>query len=501
MLDRGYFSHQIPSCNAYVWPAVTAAGVSWTGIGENIGWNNSDPSTSVTQMNTDFMNSLHHRDNILGDFNQVGLGIVKAAGAYPSNGTSYNNVIMYTQIFVKGPLPTFVAPPPTPTPPPGGPAVGGRFHPLVPARILDTRDGTGGAGGPLGPNSTMAFQVTGRGGVPATNVSGVVVNATVTNPTAPSFMTIWPHGAAQPTASNLNYNTGQTLPNLVQVAVGGGGMIDLYNQAGSTAVILDVAGYFDNPDTSPSPAGMMNPLVPARILDTRAGNGGFVAKVAAGGDIRLQVTGRGGVPVSGVTGVVLNLTATNPSNGTYVTAWPSLAAKPATSNLNAGAGQTIANRVVVAIDSTGTLTLSNAVGATDLIVDVNGWYGDATAPAGGSGFVGLTPVRIVDTRTGFGGFGRMSDGTTARVAVAGVAVPVGARTVVANITVTNTGGGGFITAFPSNVGRPNASDLNYGPGATVPNLAVVQIGSDGAILIANVGTSTDLVIDVVGYYS
>ena len=106
MIDRGYFSHQIPPCNSYVWPILSAYGVQYSAAGENIGWNNYAPSASVGQVNTAFMNSAEHKANILGAYNQVGVGAYMAPGSW--NG--YSGVIMYTEIFSMGPPP----PPPAP---------------------------------------------------------------------------------------------------------------------------------------------------------------------------------------------------------------------------------------------------------------------------------------------------------------------------------------------------------------------------------------------------
>ena len=117
MIQRSYFSHQIPPCGQYVWPALSANGVQFSGAGENIGWNNYSPqSTSVDQVNTQFMNSPGHRANILGAFNQVGVGAYMSPGAWSYGGQSYNGVIMFTEIFTMGPLPL----PPLPTYPPTG---------------------------------------------------------------------------------------------------------------------------------------------------------------------------------------------------------------------------------------------------------------------------------------------------------------------------------------------------------------------------------------------
>ena len=96
----------------------------------------------------------------------------------------------------------------------------------------------------MGTDGTLALQVTGRGGVPATGVSAVALNVTVTNPTAASYLTAWPAVKARPLASNLNYLPAQTVPNMVVVKVGDGGKIDLYNQFGTVDVVVDVAGWF-----------------------------------------------------------------------------------------------------------------------------------------------------------------------------------------------------------------------------------------------------------------
>jgi uncharacterized protein YkwD len=112
MVERQYFSHQIPPCNLYVWPILNSYGVQWTSVGENIAWNNYTPqSTSVTEANTWLMNSPGHRANILGAYNQVGVGAFAAPGPW-SDGTGgpWNGVIIYVEIFVQGPLPAPGAP-------------------------------------------------------------------------------------------------------------------------------------------------------------------------------------------------------------------------------------------------------------------------------------------------------------------------------------------------------------------------------------------------------
>src|SRR5688572_16066576 len=85
------------------------------------------------------------------------------------------------------------------------------------SRLLDTRESTS-----VGPRGVTDLVVTGRGGVPAAGVGAVALNVTVTNPTASSFLTVWPTGAAMPLAANLNFLPGQTVPNMVIAKVGAG---------------------------------------------------------------------------------------------------------------------------------------------------------------------------------------------------------------------------------------------------------------------------------------
>ncbi|MBV9039708.1 MAG: choice-of-anchor D domain-containing protein, partial [Acidimicrobiia bacterium] len=111
---------------------------------------------------------------------------------------------------------------------------------ISPSRILDTRSNNT----PLGPGETRAVTVAGMGGLPSSGVSAVVMNVTATQPTAGSYLTLFPTGQSQPTASNLNFGPGETVPNLVVVKLGPDGKVDLYNAQGAVQVVLDDVGYY-----------------------------------------------------------------------------------------------------------------------------------------------------------------------------------------------------------------------------------------------------------------
>ena len=250
---------------------------------------------------------------------------------------------------------------------------GAHYNPVTPARILDTRDGTGAPKARLGADSTLALQVTGEGGVPATGVSAVVMNVTVVSPSAQSWLVAWPDGTPKPLAANLNYLPNQVVPNLVEVKVGDGGKVDLYNRFGSTDVVADVAGWYG--DAGGATGDGYVAVTPARILDTRYGVGASPAPLGPSSTLPLQVTGRGGVPATGVSAVVLNVTVVSPTAQSWLVAWPAGEARPLAANLNYLPGQIVPNLVVAKVGDGGKVDLFNLFGSTDVVADVAGWYG------------------------------------------------------------------------------------------------------------------------------
>ena len=144
------------------------------------------------------------------------------------------------------------------------------FTSLAPYRLLDTRYGVGAANVAVAKGGTVHLQVATRGGVPATGVSAVVLNVTVTAPTKPGYVTVYGDGTTRPTASNLNFVAGQTIPNLVIAPVGANGKVALYNGTGGTIhLIADVSGYYVS--GNPSVVGVFGSLPQPPLLDTRTG--------------------------------------------------------------------------------------------------------------------------------------------------------------------------------------------------------------------------------------
>ena len=247
------------------------------------------------------------------------------------------------------------------------------FTGLAPARLLNTRDGTGAPEGKVGPTSSIDLQVTGSGGVPSSGVGAVVLNVTAVAPTAPSFVTVWPAGVDQPEASNLNFQSNSTVPNLVIVKVGAGGKVSLFNSAGSTHLLADVVGYFLD---GASYVG----VTPARVLNTRDGTGARVGKVGAGEQIDLSLVGVGGLPSDDVRAVVLNMTAAAPEEKSFLTVWPEGDTRPDASSLNMDPRTNVANLVIARLSPSGEISIYNAAGRTDIIADVVGYFDAGAGP-------------------------------------------------------------------------------------------------------------------------
>jgi len=382
-------------------------------------------------------------------------------------------------------------------------AAAGAYIPVGPARVLDTRNGTGAVHSPVAALSSVSVQVTGVDAVPASGVSAVVLNVTVTQPTAGGYITVYPDGATRPTASNLNFNPAQTVPNLVVVPVGADGKITLYNgSAGTVQLIGDIAGYYLS--GPPATAGAFGPVGPTRVLDTRVGNGAPRTAVAAGASLKVQIEGAHAIPASGISAVVLNVTVTQPTAGGYITAYTDGATRPTASNLNFNPAQTVPNLVVVPVGADGKITLYNgSAGTVQLIGDIAGYYLAGTPTTAGA-FGPTGPTRGLDTPVGNGApRAAVAAGASVKVQIEGAhAIPAsGISAVVLNVTVTQPTAGGYITAYPDGATRPTASNLNFNPAQTVPNLVVVPVGADGKITLYNGSAGTvQLIGDIAGYY-
>ena len=264
----------------------------------------------------------------------------------------------------------------------GGTAtVNGAFVAITPQRLLDTR-----ATVRLDPYSAIPLRVAGAGGVPSTGVGSVFVNATVTDPTAAGFLTLYPFGATSPPTSNVNFRAGQTVPNLASVKLGSGHLMVANSSPKPIHVIIDVFGYVLANDQA-TQVGSFVPLTPTRTYDSRQTDQGIYTP---------SEPPVGFVFPKGVQAAVLNVTVTNPTAPGYLVVYPAAPSPldpshticqspPPASNLNYDAGEAVANLVTTATGGPGNVACvrPESGGNTHFILDLAGVYvNPATFAAG-----------------------------------------------------------------------------------------------------------------------
>jgi hypothetical protein len=233
-------------------------------------------------------------------------------------------------------------------------------------RALDTGSGTTA----LAPRGVFGFFP--RGSMPNPAVSAAFVNLTA-DPTAAGYLTAYATGSVRPPTSNVNFLAYRSTANLILTRLSAEGSVSVYNGSGAaTRVVADNQGYLVS--GTPTEPGTIQPVTPARIVDTGSGLGAPRSPLAGQHSLDVTVLGHGGIPTTGVSAVVLNVTAASPQASGYLTAYPSGTVRPTASTVNFGAGRAMAGLVVVPVGADGKVTLySGSSGSIRLVVDVQGY--------------------------------------------------------------------------------------------------------------------------------
>jgi N-acetylneuraminic acid mutarotase len=381
------------------------------------------------------------------------------------------------------------------------------FHPLDPARILDTRSGIG-ISGVFYSHVPRKFPVIGHGGVPA-EAKAITGILTTTQSTAGGYFTLGPVFTASSLFSTLNFPKGDNRANNVAVALDAQGYLSLLyvgGTGGKTNAIFDVTGYFTADDTGAT----YYPIAqPQRLLDTRlAGQGG---RFLTGVPRTIPVVGvsPANVPSSAIA-VTGNLTLVNPSTQGWAFVGPSIA-NPATLNtsmINSVAGDTRADGVTVKLNgSDGSLTaiwMGPAGSSSDVLFDITGYY---VQGLGGARFVPLEPIRLVDTRANMPFMGPIVRLAPATIHIDGRAgIAPDAVAVSGNLTVTAQSASGYLAIAPQLAAGVQApiSTINFPKGDNRANGFFVSVYTDGslAVLYGNgvSGSTTHFIMDMTGYF-
>jgi Fibronectin type III domain len=395
----------------------------------------------------------------------------------------------------------------------GGPAsaasldpTAGQFVPLSPARLINTANGLG-LPSALTSGTTVNFTVLGKGGVPATGVSTVMLHI-YTNATDFGYLYAWPTATARPTSSTLAMSADVESDNVAMTQVGTGGQISFQSMATNPVnLIVDVEGYVtDNTDATAGATYV--PLTQTRVLATTNGVGGRSTPLTStepNGFWNFTILGKGGLPTTGVAAVVMNLAAgdNNTTTGAQLDvgtggADPSFASWKTFTYPGIVADQL----AVVAPDSLGRIALSTNGTSVNVWIDVQGYYLSASAGGGGDVYVPVAPTRIVRTSTGVGIPSTLAAGGTVSVPITGVAgVPTtGVGAVALSMTAENAGDNGYDVMWADGVAKPGTSTIEAQPGIPNSNIAYVRPGADGKMAVYS-SVSNDLLVDVEGYFS
>lgn len=162
----------------------------------------------------------------------------------------------------------------------------------------------------------------------------------------------------------MHYDPLSAATGLVEARLGSNGAVTIHSSA-QTDVLVDVVGWL------PTGADQV-PVGPTRLLDSEAGLGVPLGRVAAWQAPLVPVVGRAGVPTSGVRAVLLTVTVVSPTAAGYATAYPSGSSEPPYATVKYAPGRTVTNTVLVPVGPDGSVRVLTSA-AAHLKVDVQGY--------------------------------------------------------------------------------------------------------------------------------
>jgi len=349
----------------------------------------------------------------------------------------------------------------------------------------------------VGPGVNLRIPVLGQSGLPLTGVSAVSLNITSSDADAAGFMTVWPCGSTQPSTPNMYFSSAQTVTGEVLAAVDVTGKVCL---ASSTPahISVDVNGYFT--------AGFHSTSL-QRVVDTRADSAQGLrsvnkVKIAAKQVLRIKMTDLSvaGVPATGVGAVVLNITAMNSTSGGYITAY-NCEKRPRLWNLNFSQVATASSMAIVPVKSlTGEVCIYSSA-ATDIMVDIGGWF--ATADFGI-----ITPQRIADTRQsspqGLRSVDKVMIAGTKQLSLGLTNLPEipmpndRIQAVVLRVSAKALSTNGFVTVYPCGK-RPGNVSVQLIAGQMSGNTVIVSIHPTKHRVCVYSSVLSDVVVDIAGW--
>ena len=248
-------------------------------------------------------------------------------------------------------------------------------------------------------------------------------------------------------------------------------------------------------------AGEYVPLTQARIVDSRVAQG-LAGPLTAMTTASFQVTGLGGVPSTGVAAVAMTVTYISPTVNAWSTIWAQGSPQPV-AGLNVSAGITYANSFITKVGATtGKVAIVLSAGTSQLAVDVQGYYTDASGGTGAT-FVPLPLTRAYDARTSGGALGAAASRDIQLSGVAGLpADPSLISAVVLNVTAAGATAATSVEVWKQGTTRPTpGTSLSAAAGLDTGSMVQTAVGSTGTVSVYNSAGSVLVIVDVEGYYT
>jgi Putative Ig domain len=369
-----------------------------------------------------------------------------------------------------------------------------QFVAVHPCRVVDTRLAPGPFGGPALQGQTSRDFTIPDGGCSIPNTAAAYsLNVAVVPHEGLGYLTVWPTGQPRPTIATLNSVDGRIKANAAIIPAGSGEAISVYATQ-TTDVILDIDGYFV-PATSTTLAFF--PLTPCRVADTRWVTGPLGGPYLTGATERAFpiLSSSCNIPDT-AQAYSLNFAAIPRGPLGYLTVWPTGQTKPPVSTLNALTGTITANAALVPSGQQGAISVYPS-SATDLVIDVDGYFAPPTSNPDPLSLYTLSPCRVLDTRPGSGAF----SGTIAVDVLTSVCQVPSAQAYVLNATVVPLNGQplGYLTLWPDAESKPVVATLNALDGAITSNMAIVPTLNGSIDAFAT--SPTNLVADIFSYFA
>ncbi|MGB9376588.1 MAG: N-acetylmuramoyl-L-alanine amidase [Mycobacteriales bacterium] len=363
------------------------------------------------------------------------------------------------------------------------------FVPVSPTRVLDTRTGLGTSGvGKLAASSSLRLALAGRGGVPSTGATAVLLNVTAKCATENTWLTAAPSDGVVPATAPVVPVANSIVSTTVAVSLGSDGAVILRNARGFVDVAVDVSGYY----TSATTAGRFHPLSPAVVYDAHASN----QPLKAGERRIVPIAGLGGVPTT-ATSVAVELTAFTSIYGGSMLLYPAGGAVMSGSTAEWQPSALVRTHAVVGLGG-GSIGMYSRVNLVYPIVHVVGYYAPSTV-AGGLRYVPLNPTRVFDTRSSGG---PISSSSPRSVVFAGqYGLPSsGPQAVALSLRSFSATAPSWLKAYPTGTAAPTYGVLWNDPALQYAGIAWPGLGG-GAVTFAPSTGSTQAVGDLSGYFT